>query len=174
MWLPPGGNPSHGHPLGSQPVVVVQSLSRVLLFATPWTAARQASLSIIISQSLLTFMSTESVMLSNLLLLCYLLLLLLSIFPNIRVFSNESALRFRWPKYWSFNISPSSEYLGLISFRIHWFDFPAVQRTLQSLLQHHNWKASTFWCSAFFMVQVLYLYMTTGKAIALTIVPSHP
>ena len=122
----------------------VQSLSRVLLFATPWTAACQASLSITNSQSLPKLMSIESVMPSNHLILCCPLLLLPSIFPSIRVFSNESVLRIRWPKYWSFsfNISPSSEYLGLISFRMDWLDLLVVQGILKSLLQHHSSKAS--------------------------------
>ena len=130
----------------------VQSLSRVRLFATPWTAGCQASLSITSSQSLLKLMSVESVMPSNHLILCRPLLLLPSIFPSIRVFSNESALCIRWPKHWSFsfNISPSNEYSGLISFRMEWLDLLAVQRTLKSLLQHHNLKASilrppSFW-----------------------------
>ena len=120
--------------------VVVQSLSCVWLFATPWTAARQASLSFAISQSLLKFMSIELMMPSNHLILCYPLLLLPSIFPNIRVFSSEWALRIRWPKCWSFSfsMSPSSEYLGLISCRIDWFDLLAVQGTLNSLLHHHS------------------------------------
>ena len=149
--------------------VIVQSLSHVQLFATPWTAARLASLSLTISWSLLKPMSIESVMSSNHLILCRPLLLLTSIFPSIRVFSNESALRIRWPKYWSFtfSISPSNEYSGLISFRIAWFDLLAVQRTLKSL-QHHSSKASILWCSAFFIVQLSHLYMTTGKTIALT------
>ena len=134
----------------------VQSLSRVRLFATPWTAARQASLSITNSQSLLKLMSIESVMPSNHLILCRPLLLLLSIFPSIRVFSNESALRIRWPKYWSFSfsVSPSSEYSGLTSFRIDWLDLLAVQGTLKNLPQHHSSKASILQCSAFFMVQL--------------------
>ena len=138
-------------------------------FATPWTAARQASLSITISQSLLKFMSTESVMPSNYLILCCPLLPLPSIFPSIRVFSNESVLHIRWPKYWSlsFSITSSNEYSGLISFRIDWFDFLAVQGTLKSLLQHHSSKASIPQCSAFFMVQLSHPYMTTGKTIAL-------
>ena len=138
-------------------------------FATPWTAARQASLSITISQSLLKFMSTESVMPSNYLILCCPLLPLPSIFPSIRVFSNESVLHIRWQKYWSlsFSITPSNEYSGLISFRIDWFDFLAVQGTLKSLLQHHSSKASIPQCSAFFMVQLSHPYMTTGKTIAL-------
>ena len=139
----------------------VQSLSRVWLFA---------SLSITNSQSLLKLMSIKSVMPSNHLILC-LPLLPPSIFPSIRVFSNESVLLIRWPKYWSFsfNISPSSEYSGLISFRMDWLDLLAVQGTLKSLLQHHSSKASIFQCSAFFMVQLSHLYMTTGKTIALTI-----
>jgi len=137
---------------------------------TPWTAARQASLSITNSQSLLKLMSIELVMLSNHLILCLPLLLSSSIFPSIRVFSNESVLRIRWPKYWSFSFSicPSNEYSGLISFRIDWFDLLAVQRTLKSLLQHHSSKASILWCSAFFIVQLSHPYMTTGKTIALT------
>ena len=138
---------------------------------TPWTAARQASLSITNSRILLKLMSTESVMPSNHLILCHPLLLLPSIFPSIRVFSNESALRIRWPKYWSFNfsISHSSEYLGLISFRMDWLDLLAVQGTLKSLLQHHSSKASILQCSAFFMVQLSHPYMTTGKIKALTV-----
>ena len=129
-------------------------LSRVRLFATPWTAAHQASLSIRNSQSLLRLMSIKSVMPSNHLILCRPLLLLLSIFPSIRVFSDESTLRIRWPQYWSFsfNISPSSEYSGLISFRMDWLDFLAVQGILKSILQHHSSKASILWCSAFFIV----------------------
>ena len=129
----------------------IQSLSHVRLFATPWTAARQASLSITNSWSLLKLMSIELVMLSNHLILCHPLLLLPSIFPSIRVFSKESALRIRWPKYWSFgfNISPSNEHSGLISFRMNWLDLLAVQGTLKSLLQHHSSKASILWCSAF-------------------------
>ena len=148
----------------------VQSLSRVRLFATPWTEARQASLSFTISQSLLRLMSIESGMPSNHLILYHLLLLLPSIFPSIRVFSNESVLHTRWPKYWSFsfNISPSKEHLGLISFRMDWLDLLAVQRTLRSLLQHHGSKPSIFQCSAFFLVQPSHPYMTTGKIIALT------
>ena len=148
----------------------VQSLSRVRLFATPWTATHQASLSITNSWSLLKLMSIESVMPSNHLILCHPLLLPPSIFPSIRVFSNESVLHIRWPKYWSFrfSISPSSEYSGLISYRMDWLDLLAVQRTLKSLLQHHSSKASIFWCSAFFTVQLSHPYMTTGKTIALT------
>ena len=135
---------------------VVQSLSRVQLFATPWTAAHQASLSITVSQDLLKLMSIELVMPSNHLTLCHPLLLLPSIFPRIRVFSNELALRIRWSKYWSFSfvISPSNEYSGLISFRIDWFDLRTVQGTLKSLLQHHSSKASILWSSAFFIVQL--------------------
>ena len=127
-------------------------------------------MSITNSQSLLKFMSIESVMPSNQLILCCSLLLLPSIFPSIRVFSNESVLRIRWPKYWSFsfNISPSNEYSGLISFRMDWLDLLAVQGTLKSLLQHHSSKASILQCSAFFMVQPSHPYMTTGKTIALT------
>ena len=141
----------------------VQSLSCVRLFATPWTAACQASLSITNSWSLHKLMSIESVMSSNRLICCP--LLLLSIFPSIRVFSKESILHIRWPKYWSFSfsISSSNEYLGLISFRIDWFDHLAVQGTLKSLLQHHSSTASILWCSAFFIVQLSHPYMTTGK-----------
>ena len=127
-------------------------------------------LSITNSWSLLKLISIESVMLSNHLILCPPLLLLPSIFPNIRVFSNESVLHIRWPKYWIFNfsISPSNEYSGLISFRIDWFHLLAIQGTLKSLLQHHSSKASILQCSTFFMVQLLHPYMTTGKTIALT------
>ena len=141
------------------------SLNHVRLFATPWTAASQVCLSITNSWSLPKLMSIESVMPSNHLILHYPLLLMPSIFPNIRVFSNESALRVRWPKYWSFsfNISPSSEHPGLISFRIDWLDLLAVQGTLKSLLQHHSSKASILQCSAFFIVQLSHPYMTTGK-----------
>jgi len=137
-------------------IVVVQSLICVQLFANPWTAACQASLSFTISQSLLKLMSLESVMPSNRFILCHPLLLLPSIFPSIRVFPSESALRIRWPKYWSFSfsISPTNEYSGLISFRIDWFDLLAVQGTHKSLLQHHSSKASIFCHSAFFMVQL--------------------
>ena len=141
---------------------------RVRLFATPWTAACQASLSFTISQSLLKLMSIELVMPSNHLILCCPLLLLPSIFPSNRVFSSESALHIRWPKYWSFSISPSSKYSGLISFRMDWLDLLAVQGTLKSLLQHHSSKASIFWCSPFFAVQLSYPCMTTGKTVALT------
>ena len=149
----------------------IQSLSRVRLFATPWTAAHQASLSITSSQSLLKLMSIQSVMPSNHLILCCPLLLPPSISPSIRVFSNESALRMRWPKYWSFsfNISPSNEHPGLISFRMDCLDLLAVQGTLKSLLQHHSSKASILRCSAFFIVQLSHpYYMTTGKTVALT------
>ena len=148
----------------------VQLLSHVQLFATPWTAARQASLSISNSQSLLKFMTIESVMPSNHLILCCPLLLLPSIPPSFRVFSKESALCMRWPKYWSFSfsISPSNEYSGLISFRMDWLDLLAVQGTRKSLLQHHSSKASILWRSAFFIVQLSHPYMTTGKTIALT------
>ena len=148
----------------------VQSLSRVQLFATPWTAARQNSLSIINSLNLLKLLSIESVMPSNQLILCHLLLLLPSIFPNIRAFSNESTLCMRWPKYWSFSfsISPSNEHPGLISFRMDWLDLLAVQGTLKSLHQHHSSKASILRRSAFFTVQLSHPYVTTGKTIALT------
>ena len=147
----------------------VQSLSHVWLFATPWTAACQASLSISNTQSLFKLMSIESVMPSNHLILCR-PLCLSSVFPNIGVFSNESVLRLRWPKYWSFsfNISLSNEYLGLISFRMDWFDLLEVQGTLKNLLQHHSSKASILRCSAFFIVQLSHPYMATGKTIALT------
>ena len=148
----------------------VQSLSRVQLFVTPQTTARQASLSITKSWSSPRLTFIESVMPSSLLILCRPLLLLPSIFPSIRVFSNESALRIRWPKYWSFsfNISPSSEHSGLLSFRMDWLDLLAVQGTLKSLLQHHSSKASILWRSAFFIVQLSHPYATTGKTIALT------
>ena len=147
----------------------VQLLSCVWLFVTPWTAAHQASLSITNSQSLPKPMSIESVMPSNHLILCR-PLLLPSTFPSIRIFSNESALHIRWPKYWSFsfNISPYNEHSGLISFRMDWLDLLAVQRTLKSLLQHHSSKASILRCSAFFIVQPSNPYMATGKTIALT------
>ena len=138
--------------------------------ATPWTAAPQASLSITNSHSLLKLMSIVSVMPSNHLILCCTPLLPPSIFPSIKVFSNESALRLRWPKYWSFSfsITPSNEYSGLISFRMDWLDLLAVQGTLKSLLQHHSSKASILQCSAFFTVQLSHPYMTTGKTMALT------
>ena len=146
----------------------VQSLSCVLLFATSWTAAQQASLSITNSRSLLRLMSIESVMPSNHLILCHPLFLLPSIFPSIRVLSNESVLHIRWPKYWSFSISPSNEYSGLISFRMDWLDLLEVQGNLKSLLQYHSSKASILRRSAFFIVQLSHLYMTTAKTIALT------
>ena len=148
----------------------VQSLIHVPLFATPWIATGQASLSITNFQSFLKLRCIESVMPSNHLILYCPLLLLSSIFPSIRVFSNESVLCNRWPKYWSFsfNICASNEFSGLISFRIDWLDFLAVQGTLKSLLQHHSSKASILWCAAFFMVQLSHLPMTTGKTIALT------
>ena len=145
---------------------MLQSLPHVLLFATPWSATCQASLSITNSWSFLRLMSIESVMPSNHLILCH--LLLPSIFPSIRVFSNESVLQIRWPKYWSFSVSfsSSSEYSGLISFRIDWFDLLAVQGALKSLLQHHSSKASILQHSVFFIVQ--HPYMTIGKTITLT------
>ena len=148
----------------------VQLLSHVQLFAIPWTAARQASLSITNSPSLLKLMSIKSVMTSNHLILCRPLLLLPSIFPSVRIFSNELVIHIRWPKYWSFcfSISLSNEYSGLISFRMDWLDLLAVQGTLKSLLQHYSSKASFLWRSAFFMVQLSHLHTTTGKAIALT------
>ena len=148
----------------------VQSLSRVQLFLTPWTATCQASLSITNSRSPPKPMSIESVMPSNHLIFYRLLLLLPSIFPSIRVFSNESAFRIRWPKYWSFsfNISPSNEHPGLISFRMDWLDVSAVQGTLKSLLQHHSSKPSILQCSAIFIIQFSHPCMTTGKTIALT------
>ena len=144
----------------------VQSLSHVRLFVTPWTAAGQASLSITNSWSLLKLMSIELMMPSDHLIFCHPLLFLPSTFPSIRVFSNESVLLIRWPKYWSFsfNISPSNEYSGLISFRIYWFDIFAVQGSFQ----HHSSKTSILWCSAFFIVQFSHPYMTTGKTIAST------
>ena len=147
----------------------VQSLSRVQLFATPWTAACQASLSITNSRSLLKLMSIKLVMPSNHLILCR-PLLLPSVFPSIRVFSNESVLRIRWPKDWSFsfNIIPSNEYSGLISFRMDWLDLLAVQETLKSLLQRHSSKAPILQCSAFFVVQLSHPNMTSRKTIALT------
>ena len=146
-----------------------QSLSHVQLFVTPWTAAHQASLSFTIFWNLLKLMSIESAMPSTHLILCGSLLLLPSIFPSIRVLSNESALHIRWLKHWSFSISPSNEYSGLISFRIDWFDLLASQGTRKSLLQHHSSKAWILLHSAFFMDQLSHLYMTTGKIIALTI-----
>ena len=147
----------------------VQSFSRVQLFATPWISALQASLSITNSWSSLKSISIESVMPFNHLILCH-PLLLPSIFPSIRVFSNKSAPCIRWPRYWSFSfkISPTNEYPGLISFRMDWLDLLAVQGTLRSLLQHHSSEASILLCSAFFTVQLSHPYMTTGKTIALT------
>ena len=148
----------------------VQLLRRVRLFATPWIAAHQASLSITNSRSSLRLMSIKSGMPSSHLILCHPLLLLPPIPPSIRVFSNEPTLRMRWPKYWSFSFSiiPSKEIPGLISFRMDWLDLLAVQGTLKSLLQHHSSKASILQCSAFFIVQLSHPYMTTGKIIALT------
>ena len=148
----------------------VQSISHVQLFETSWTAAHQASLSITNSWSLLKPVSIELVMPSNYLILCRPLLLPPSIFPSIRVFSNDSNLCIRWPKCWSFSfsISPSNEYSGLISFRMDWLDLLAVQGTLKSLLQHHSAKASILWHSAFFIVQLSHPSITTGKTIALT------
>ena len=143
-------------------------LSHVQHFATPWTVALQASLSITNSWSLLKLMSLVLVMPSNHLIFCHPLLLLPSIFPSIRVLSNESVLHIRWPKYWSFSISRSNEYSGMISFRMDWLDLLAVQGTLKSLLQHHSSRASILQPSAFFMVQLSHPYMTTGKTIALT------
>ena len=145
-------NLSYGNQFSS-----VQLLSRVLLFATPWITARQASLSITNSRSSLKLMPSSH------LILCRPLLLLPSIFPSIRVFSNESVLCIRWPKYWSFSTSPSNEYSGLISFRMDWLGLLAVQGTLKSLLQHHSSKASILWCSALFIVQISHPYTTTGK-----------
>ena len=151
-------------------MVVVQSISRVWLFVTPWTVAHQASLYFTISWSLLKLMSIDSVMPSNHLILCHPLLFLPSIIPSIRVFCNESAFHIRWPKYWnfSFSISLSNDYSGLSSLVIDWFDLLAVQRTLKNILQHHSSKASILWCSAFFMVQLSHPYMTTGKTTPLT------
>ena len=148
----------------------VQSLNHVQLFATPWTTTRQYYLSITNSRSLLKLLSNESAMPSNHLILCCPLLLPPSIFPSRGVFSRESVLRIRWPKYWSFNfiINPSNEYSGLISFRIHWFGLFAVQGTLKSLLQHHSSKASVLQCSAFCIVQLLHPCMTIGKTVAFT------
>ena len=151
-------------------VAVVQWLGRVWLFATPWTAARQASLSFTISWSLFKLMSIDSVMPSNLFILCCPLLLLSSIFSSIRVCSSELVLCIRCPNYWSFSFSiiPSNEYSGLISFRMDWLDLLAAQGTLKSVLQHHSSKASILWHSAFFIVQLSHPYLTTGKTIALT------
>ena len=148
----------------------VHSLSCVWLFATPWTAAQQASLFITNSRSLLKLMSIKSVIPSNHLILCCSRLLPPSIFPSIRVFSSESVLHIRWPKYWGFSISISlsNEYSGLISFRMDWLDLLAVQGTLKSLLQHCSSQTSILWCSAFIIVQLSYPYMTNVKTIALT------
>ena len=159
----------HSCLVASSIAVVVQLLSRVQLFMTPRTVARQPSRSFTISLSLLRFRFIESVMLYNHLILCCPLLHLPSAFPSIRVFPNESTLCIRWSKYWSFSfsISLSNRCSGLISFRIAWFDLLAVQGTLQSLLQNHSLKASILWRSAFFMVQLSHQYMTTGKTIAL-------
>ena len=161
------GCPASGSSSGSSSV---QLLSCVQIFATPWTAAHQASLSIINYRSLLKLMSIASVMPSNHLILCRSLLLMPSTFPSIRDFSSESILHIRWPKYWSFSfsISSSSGYSGLISFRMNWLDLLADQGTLKSLLHHHSSKASILWCSAFFIVQLSHPYMTTGKTIAFT------
>ena len=150
--------------------VQFSSLTHVQLFATPWTVACQASLYMTNSQSLSKLMPIDLVMPSNHLILCCPLLLPPSVFPSIRVFSAESTLCIRWPKYWSFrfNISPSSEHLGLISFRMDWLDLLAVQGTLKSLLQHHSSKASILRCSAFLIVQLAHAYIITGKTIALT------
>ena len=158
--------------ISNENISLVQWLSGVQLFATPWTAASQASLSITNPQSLLKLMSIELVMPSNHLILCHPLLLSPSIFPSIRVFSKESVLHIRWPKYWSFSfsISLSNGYSGLISFRIDWFELLAVQGTLKSLLQHHSSKASILLHLALFMVQLSHPYMTTEKIIVLTIV----
>ena len=142
--------------------IVIQSLSHVQLLATPQTAACQSSLAFPISRSLLKLMSIKLMMPSSHFILCCPFLLLCSIFPSIRVFSNELVLCIRWPKYWSFRISPSNEYSGLICFEIDQFGLLAVQGTLNSLLQHRSWKASILWCSVFLMVQLSYLYMTTG------------
>ena len=151
--------------LQSQFSSVAQSCPHESLFVTSWTTAHQASLSITNSRSFLKLMSIESVLPSNHLILCFPLFFLPSIFPSIRVFSSESVLHTRWPKYWSFSfsISPSNEYSGLISFRMDWLDIFAIQGTLKSHLQHHSSKASILQCSAFFIVQLLHPYMTTGK-----------
>ena len=146
---------------------VVHPLNRVQLLATPGTAACQASLSFTVSWSFLKLMSIESVTPSNHLVLCHPFLLLPSIFPSIRVFSSELALRIKWPRYWSFSFSPSNEYSGFIYIRIDWFDLLAFQGSLW--VQHHSSKVSILWCSAFFMVQLSHPHMTTGKTIALTI-----
>ena len=172
-WTPPQDNSESFKCLFSYFVLTlnmqsVQLLSRVRLFATPWTAACEATLSITNSRNSLKLKSIKLVMPCNHLILCRPLLLMPSIFPSFRVFSNESVLPNRWPKYWSFSISPSNEYSGLISFRIDQLDILAVQGTLKSLLQHHSSKTSILWCSAFFIVQLSHPYMTTGKTIAQT------
>ena len=159
-------------PLPASPTLLlghssVQLLSRVQLFATPWTAARQASLSITNSWSLLRLVSIKLVMPSNHFIPCCPLLQLPSIFPSIQVFSNESVLRIKWPKYWCFSISPSNEHPALISFRIDWFDLLVVQGTLKSLLQHHSSKASILWCSAFFMLGHTHPQIYTSKSVPL-------
>ena len=154
--------------MGSLPLASPVYSSVQLLSVTPWTVAHQVSLSITNPWSLVKLMSITSVMPSNHLILCCPLLLLSSIFPSIRVFSNESVLHIRWPKYWSFAFSPSNEYSGLISFKMDWLDLLAVQGTIKSLLQHHSSKASVLQSSAFFTVQLSPPYMTTGKTIALT------
>ena len=158
-----------GNDIKNSFVLIFQSLNCVQLFASPWTAARLASLSFTISLNLLKLMSIESVMLSNHLIFCHPLLLLPSIFPSIRVFSNESALCIKWPKYWSFSfsISLSNEYSGLISFSIDGFDLLAVQETFKSLFRHHSSKVSILQCLAFFMVQLSHPHQTTGKTLAL-------
>ena len=154
-------------PFGGRVTILIHSLGSIWLFVIPWTVACQDATAIF--WSLLKFMSIESVMLSNHLILCHPLLLLPSIFPSIRGFSTEVFLLVRWPKYWSFSGCPSNEYSGLISFRTDWFDLFTVQGTLKNLLQHYNLKASILQRSAFFIVQLSQLYMTTGKIIALTI-----
>ena len=167
----PAANVPTGYNLGSQgQFSSVQLFSHVWLFATPWTSAHQASLSITNSRNPTKPMSIESVMPSNHLILCFSLLLLSSIFPSIRIFSNKSALSIRWPKYWSFsfNTSLSNKHPGLISFRMDWLDLLAVQGTLRNLLWHHSSKASILWHSAYFIVQLSHPYMTTGKTIALS------
>ena len=168
--LVPGTAKSDLESVVTQGLSSVQLLSHARLFAMPWTAGRQASLFITNSRSLLKLKSIKSVMPSNHLILCHPLLLLPSIPPSTRVFSNESVLHIGWPKYWSFsfNISPSNEYSGLISFRMDWLDLLAVQGILKSLLQHHSSRASILRRSAFFIVQLSHPYVTTGKTIALT------
>ena len=171
-WPPPAGPPLNCWMLSTPALTQgsVQSLSPVPFFETPWTASHQASLSFLNSWSLLKLMSIKLVMPSNHLILCRPLLLLPSIFSSIGIFSHELVLHIRWPKYWSFgfSVSPSSEYSGLVSFRIDWLDLLAVQGTLKSLCQHESSKASILQCSGFFMVQLSHPYMTTGKTIALT------